>query len=329
MSAINFPASPTLGQNHTVNGRTWVWNGSAWDFIGTVGPAGPQGPQGVAGPQGPQGPAGPAGATGAQGPAGPTGAAGATGSAGAAASVSVGTTTTGAAGSSASVTNSGTSSAAVLNFSIPKGDTGATGAAGGIFGGLITLPPVLSNWTQHNISGGSSVADSSVGPVIKDAFTTGARIRGLYKAVPATPYTIDALISARLPAANYSGAGIYFTDGTKVQAFGSSYINGLVNRVMNYSNATTFSAEATTVQSWLFEATLMWHRVVNDGTNISFYHSSDGVNWNLRYSVAKSSGYLGSSGYTKIGFYLCSEAAASMSGTAAITSATLLSWKVS
>lgn len=54
------------------------------------------------------------------------------GSAGSAATVSVGTTTTGAAGSSASVTNSGSSSAAVFNFTIPKGDTGATGAPGGM-----------------------------------------------------------------------------------------------------------------------------------------------------------------------------------------------------
>lgn len=46
------------------------------------------------------------------------------------ATVTVGTTTTGAAGSSASVTNSGTTSAAILNFTIPRGDTGAAGAAG-------------------------------------------------------------------------------------------------------------------------------------------------------------------------------------------------------
>lgn len=40
--------------------------------------------------------------------------------------ITIGTVTTGAAGSSAAVTNSGTASAAVLNFTIPKGDTGAT-----------------------------------------------------------------------------------------------------------------------------------------------------------------------------------------------------------
>jgi len=49
------------------------------------------------------------------------------GARGAAATVSVGATTTGNAGTNASVTNSGTSSAAVFNFTIPRGDTGAAG----------------------------------------------------------------------------------------------------------------------------------------------------------------------------------------------------------
>lgn len=45
-------------------------------------------------------------------------------------SVNVGSTTTGAAGSSASVTNSGSSTAVVLDFTIPRGATGSTGATG-------------------------------------------------------------------------------------------------------------------------------------------------------------------------------------------------------
>lgn len=67
---------------------------------------------------------------GAQGPAGPTGATGATGPAGAAATIAVGTVATGAPGSSTTVTNAGTSSAAIFNFSIPQGATGATGPQG-------------------------------------------------------------------------------------------------------------------------------------------------------------------------------------------------------
>ena len=72
----------------------------------------------------------PRGDTGATGSTGATGPQGSTGPQGPAATVSVGSTTTGAAGSSASVTNSGTSGAAVLDFAIPRGDTGATGPVG-------------------------------------------------------------------------------------------------------------------------------------------------------------------------------------------------------
>ena len=73
---------------------------------------------------------GPTGPTGATGPIGLTGPTGPTGATGTAATVAVGPTTTGAAGTSASVTNSGTSSAAVFNFTIPQGATGPTGPNG-------------------------------------------------------------------------------------------------------------------------------------------------------------------------------------------------------
>lgn len=58
------------------------------------------------------------------------------GQAGAAATIAVGTVTTGAAGSSASVVNSGTSSAAIFDFTIPKGDKGDTGNTGATGNGI-------------------------------------------------------------------------------------------------------------------------------------------------------------------------------------------------
>ena len=124
-------------------------------IVGPQGPAGPQGPQGVAGTPGAQGaqgvpgPGGPQGAQGAQGiqgvqgPVGAQGNTGPQGPIGVAATATAGTTTTGAAGSSASVVNAGTTSAAVFNFTIPRGDTGATGpvgpgvAAGGVAGQVL------------------------------------------------------------------------------------------------------------------------------------------------------------------------------------------------
>jgi hypothetical protein len=53
-----------------------------------------------------------------------------TGLPGNAATIAAGTTTTGAPGTNANVTNSGTSSAAVFNFTVPRGDVGATGPIG-------------------------------------------------------------------------------------------------------------------------------------------------------------------------------------------------------
>jgi|GEM_PF-1917345 len=91
---------------------------------GDTGPTGATGATGETGPQGPQGDTGPQGETGATGPQGPQGEQGTQGTAGTAATITIGTITTGSAGSSASVTNSGTSTAAILNFTIPKGDTG-------------------------------------------------------------------------------------------------------------------------------------------------------------------------------------------------------------
>jgi len=89
----------------------------------------PRGATGASGATGPQGLKGDTGDTGPQGLTGLTGANGATGAAGSAATVAIGTVTTGAAGSSAVVTNAGTTSAAVLNFTIPRGADGSGGGS--------------------------------------------------------------------------------------------------------------------------------------------------------------------------------------------------------
>lgn len=158
---------------------------------GGVGPAGPAGPTGAPGAQGPAGTPGANGqaatitagttTTGAAGtsasvtnsgttsaavfdftiPRGNTGATGNTGPAGAAATIAAGTTTTGAAGTSASVTNAGTSSAAVFNFTIPRGDTGATGATGSV--GPAGTAATVSVGTTTTGSAGSSAAVSNSG----------------------------------------------------------------------------------------------------------------------------------------------------------------------
>ena len=95
---------------------------------------------------------------------------GATGAQGPAATIAVGTTTTGSAGTQASVVNSGTSSAAVFDFIIPKGDTGPAFSGGyistGWYENAVTLASgaidlTLGNCFQLTVSSATTVTISN------------------------------------------------------------------------------------------------------------------------------------------------------------------------
>lgn len=137
------------GDAYMAGTNLYVWNGSAWIDCGNVqGPKGDKGDTGskgeaftyadftqeqlasLKGPKGDKGDTGDTGAAGAQGPQGPQGVQGLQGlqgPAGNGATITIGSVTTSAPGTSANVTNSGTSSAVVLDFVLPKGKDGADG----------------------------------------------------------------------------------------------------------------------------------------------------------------------------------------------------------
>lgn len=97
---------------------------------GDKGDTGDKGDKGDTGAQGPIGPTGETGPVGPQGEKGDTGSQGPQGVPGTAATITIGSVTESAPGGDASVTNSGTATAAVLDFVIPRGETGPTGATG-------------------------------------------------------------------------------------------------------------------------------------------------------------------------------------------------------
>lgn len=128
------------------------WDGTQWVVVAGSRP-GPQGP------------------TGAQGPAGTN------------ATISVGTVNTTAEGTNATVTNSGTASAAILNFNIPRGATGQQGIQGlqgvaGIRGSKIfngTSAPTNSNPVKSTLLGNDQYVDTTTGNVyLYDASGSGA-----------------------------------------------------------------------------------------------------------------------------------------------------------
>ena len=91
------------------------------------------------------------------GPTGPTGPAGA-------ATITVGTTTTTDPGTDATVTNSGTNENVILNFTIPRGEDGATGPTGPIgLTGPTGATPVLTIGTISTGAPGTQAAATITG----------------------------------------------------------------------------------------------------------------------------------------------------------------------
>jgi hypothetical protein len=152
-------------------------------------------------------------------PQGAAGTNGTNGTNGTAATIAVGTVTTGAAGTSAIVTNSGTSSAATLNFTIPRGDTGAGGGGSGTVTSVgLVLPGVFS-------VSGSPV--TTTGNITATLATQSANLvwAGPTTGVAAAPSFRSLAVADLPPITGYSsGAGTVAATDTIVAAIGK--LNG-------------------------------------------------------------------------------------------------------
>lgn len=167
---------------------------------------------------------------------GDTGATGATGATGSAATIAVGTTTTGAAGSNANVTNSGTSSAATFNFTIPQGIKGDTGA-GVITGG--TTGQVLAKASATNYD--TTWITPTIGTVTQVAATAGTGI-----AVSGSPITSSGTLTITNTAPDQTVA---LTAGTGITTSGTypnfTITNSAPDRTVAFTNGTGISTTGT------------------------------------------------------------------------------------
>nr|DAM97576.1 MAG TPA: collagen triple helix repeat protein [Caudoviricetes sp.] len=153
---------------------------------GEPGQRGEQGAQGIQGPRGIQGEQGERGVQGAQGPAGT------------AATITIGNVTTSAPGTSAQVINRGTSSAAVLDFVLPKGKDGADGG--------VTVDDTLSS-TSTNPVQNNVIYNALLNKVGTDIFT-GFTLMG---ATAPITWRQGSQVVGSLTASNYTGTALRAT----------------------------------------------------------------------------------------------------------------------
>jgi hypothetical protein len=119
----------------------------------------------------------------------------------------------------------------------------------------------------------------------------------------------------------FQGVGLGWTDGTKAQLMTLvSTTNQASNlTVDNWNTNSSFNSSAYSGNKNEL-AVPIWMQIRDDGTNVFFKASTDGVNFSTLYTVAKSSGFLGASGYSNVIFFINAASAA------IDTIGTLLSW---
>ena len=180
---------------------------------GDKGDRGEQGAQGIQGPRGIQGEQGERGVQGAQGPAGN------------AATITIGNVTTSAPGTAANVTNSGTSSAVVLDFVLPKGKDGADGG--------VTVDEELSS-TSTNPVQNKAIYNALLNKVGTDIFS-GFDLMG---AATTIAWRQGSQRIGSINASNYTGTALRATQDSDGNIINTTYakksdISGMVKSVNN------------------------------------------------------------------------------------------------
>ena len=206
----------------------------------------------------------------------------------------------------------------------PVWATVSSGTGGGLYGQILSTTPTsagtgLTNWLNQGPSGGStgSVADVATGITITAPSAGGDELRVRYKTSPgSTPYSFTALIANTAPSGNYSGVGIGWTDGTKLQVISLGYSSNWLMNVANWTTTSSISGSVGTTVG-LDNGQPVWVKIRYDGTTVFFQNSWDGVNFQTLYSETASTGFLSGS-LTDVLFYA--------NGNGQNVFGTLLSW---
>lgn len=187
--------------------------------------------------------------------------------------------------------------------------TGGGGGSGGLYRQVMSaITPTsagtgLTNWLNQ---GSATVSDSATGLTISAPYSSSENIAGRYMPSPPTPYTITVLIAATRNSNTYNNVGIGWYDGSSklhllayiLQNGGSPFIEFEKWNSVTSWNSNDFGSSVNAFSQPI------WFRISDNGTNISAAFSQDGANFLQVYSVAKSSGWLGASGYSNVVFYV-------------------------
>lgn len=190
---------------------------------------------------------------------------------------------------------------------IPPGDLSPTtaDAMDDEFFDSATLPGGGSALWAWNNQGGATATISGGLLTITAPAVTGNNMRALEQTAPATPWTVTTKVNVQArPGQNYSTVGMFFRDIVtgRCYAWGPIHDSNDNLTLFKFSSNTAVSSVAVgDLAPWSKSCYL---QVSDDGTNVSFRHSLDGVNFAESFTEPRAT-YL-TSGISRIGLFACS-----------------------
>lgn len=158
------------------------------------------------------------------------------------------------------------------------------GTIGGFTAALVT-PPVSANWTWQNQST-ATIAD--IGNGVQMTVPVGAAgYNKILQALHAAPYDLIAAIVYKAIPESFSGFGLFIRDSVTgnyiIFAYldntgGQWYVQQQTSADANFSTRSNIGANN--------QYGLMWMRIKDDGTNVTYQFSADGYTWVVFYTEA-------------------------------------------
>ncbi len=182
------------------------------------------------------------------------------------------------------------STGSVTNTGAPCGGGGLPG----LFSGILTVPTLAgaSLTTAYNQSGTFSASNIANGISLVDtAAYSGSYWEGVLATYPATAFTLTELVSLPVGGQNYQNIGVCVAASTSGAMLSFGPLWGTTPGLWQWQSDTWTSPTAHNA-ALLSRINIamgnVWVRLKDDGTNLYFYGSSDGVVFSLLNTLSRS-----------------------------------------
>jgi hypothetical protein len=134
-------------------------------------------------------------------------------------------------------------------------------------------------WTNQ---GASTTEDLDNGNIrVQFPLTTGSNVRVFTRSAPSTPYVITASIAGTINNDADGHMGMVFRESSSGELYTFALYGNRTIRILKYTNPTTFSADLFAAAEWHVNENANWMRLEDDGTDLNFYYSPNGIQWHL------------------------------------------------